>query len=67
MSEREHVANIAERGARRRALGGAVWLVVGVVAAALLLTMHASRFYRIALVVPFTLAALGWLQAREKT
>jgi uncharacterized membrane protein (UPF0136 family) len=67
VSPREHIANIDDRGARRRALGGIVWLVVAVVATAALLATHAPRAYRLALVVPFALAALGWLQAREKT
>jgi len=37
------------------------------VAAVALVATHAPRPYRLALVVPFTLAAMGWLQAREKT
>lgn len=67
VSPREHIANIGERGARRRARGGIVWLVVGLVATVALVATHAPRLYRLAVVVPFTLAALGWLQAREKT
>jgi hypothetical protein len=63
----EHVANIGERGARRRARGGIVWIVLGVAAFAVLLGTHAPRWSRFVLVVPFSLAALGWLQAREKT
>lgn len=67
VKQRGHIANIGERGARRRALGGIVWLAAGAVAAVALVATHAPRPYRLALVVPFTLAAMGWLQAREKT
>jgi hypothetical protein len=62
-----HIANIGERGARRRLLGGLVWLVVGMAAWIVLLLRHAPESWSFALVVPFTLAAVGWLQAREKT
>jgi len=64
---REHIPNIGESGARRRALGGIVWLVVAAVATVALVVTHAPRPFRLGLFVPFTLAALGWLQAREKT
>jgi hypothetical protein len=60
-------ANVGASGARRRRLGGAVWLVLSVVAVAALLATHRARSYRLLLVVPFGLAALGFLQAREKT
>ena len=62
-----HVDNIGARGARWRRLGGVVWLVVGVVAAALLVSLDAPRWWRLALVVPFGLGAIGFLQARERT
>lgn len=61
------VPNIGARGRRRRALGGIVWLALGLVALVLLRVRHAPRGASLALVVPFTLAALGWFQAREKT
>ncbi len=61
------VPNIGARGRRRRAIGGAVWLVLGIAAFAILRARHAPAAAFVALVVPFTLAALGWFQAREKT
>ena len=62
-----HIENIGERGARRRLRGGLVWLVAGLVAWIVMLLKHAPAAWAFALVVPFTLAAVGWLQAREKT
>lgn len=47
--------------------GGMVWLGAGVVAWIVMLVKHAPAPWSFALVVPFTLAAVGWLQAREKT
>ena len=61
------VANIGERGARRRRTIGMVWAVIAVVATIALATSDAPRSWRLLLVVPFGLAANGFLQAREKT
>jgi hypothetical protein len=47
--------------------GGLVWLGAGVVAWIVMLVKHAPAPWSFVLVVPFTLAAVGWLQAREKT
>jgi hypothetical protein len=47
--------------------GGVVWLAAGVVAWIVMLVKHAPASWSFVLVVPFTLAAVGWLQAREKT
>ncbi|HET9729459.1 MAG TPA: hypothetical protein VF785_14600 [Gemmatimonadaceae bacterium] len=63
----EHIANIGERGARRRRRGGIMWLVVSVAAFALMLVMGAPREARLLLAIPFGLAATGFLQARQKT
>jgi len=63
----QHVDNIGERGARRRMLGGWVWAGVAVVVAIVLMMTHAPRPSRLVLAVPVGLAALGFLQAREKT
>ena len=62
-----HIANIGERGARRRRRGGMVWLAIGAIAWVVLLVRHAPASWSLLLVVPFTLAAVGWLQAHEKT
>lgn len=61
------VANIDARGRRRRLIGGAVWLVVAAAATATLVALRAADAWYALLVVPFTLAALGWFQARERT
>jgi hypothetical protein len=42
-------------------LGSGAGLVV------VLSALHADRFWRLLLFLPFWLAALGWFQAREKT
>ena len=61
------VPNIGAHGRRRRAAGGFVWLAIGLAAFAVLRLRHAPDAPYVALVIPFTLAALGWFQAREKT
>jgi hypothetical protein len=62
-----HVANIGARGARRRRNSGIVWLVIAFAIAAAMFVYDAPRVARLALVVPFGLAAIGLLQAKEKT
>ena len=61
------VANIDARGRKRRLIGGVVWLVIAVAATATLAALRARDGWYALLVVPFTLAALGWFQARERT
>lgn len=61
------VANIDARGRRRRLVGGVVWLVVAAAATATLVALQARDGWYALLVVPLTLAALGWFQARERT
>ena len=65
--ETGHVENIGARGARRRAIGGVVWLVVGVAASGWLVARHAAGATFALLFIPYFLAAIGWLQARERT
>ena len=62
-----HVANIDDRGRRRRLIGGVVWLGIATVATAVLSSLRARDGWYALLVVPFTLAALGYFQAREQT
>jgi hypothetical protein len=62
-----HIANIDERGRRRRLIGGAVWLVIATIATVVLNARHARDGWYLLLIVPFTLAALGYFQARERT
>ncbi len=63
----DRIANIGERGARRRLTGGVVWAIVSLIALAALLATHAPRWSRAWLVIPFALAAAGYFQARDKT
>jgi hypothetical protein len=44
-----------------------VWLIVAVIAFAVMLTLGAPREARLVLAIPFGLAATGFLQARQKT
>ena len=59
--------NLGPREQRKRLLFGAGMLVIGLAAAGFLLASDASRWWRLALFVPFALAGHGLLQAREKT
>jgi hypothetical protein len=61
------VENIGEQGAQRRRTSGLVWLALSGVAIVLLVVTHAPRPTRLLLAVPVGLAAIGLLQAREKT
>ena len=61
------VENIVDRGARRRRAGGVVWLLIAIAGAALLVWLREPRWWRLALALPFGLAALGFIQARERT
>ena len=63
----KHIDNIGERGARRRRRGAWVWTAVAALTAIAFVAMHASRQSRLVIAVPVALAALGFLQAREKT
>ena len=67
MTPQAHVPNIGPRGARRRAMGGIVWSALTVVALIVMLIAGAPPVARAVLAVPVFLAALGFLQAREKT
>jgi hypothetical protein len=58
------VVNITERGARRRRLGGVIWLAVALLANVAMVAVGARHAYRLALFVPFGLSAIGFFQAR---
>jgi len=62
-----HVANITDRGRRRRLIAGIVWLGVATLATVLLGAVYARDWWYALLIVPFTAAALGYFQARERT
>jgi 4-hydroxybenzoate polyprenyltransferase len=61
------VANITDRGRRRRLIGGVLWLGVATLATVALGAMHGRDGWYALLVLPFTAAALGYFQARERT
>ena len=65
--ERICLPNIGAQGRRRRLLGGALWGTAGAAAALVLSLSHSPRWAASLLVIPFTLAALGYFQARERT
>jgi hypothetical protein len=61
------VANITDRGRRRRLIGSVVWLGVATLATVALGATRAHDGWYALLVLPFTAAALGYFQARERT
>jgi hypothetical protein len=61
------IANITDRGRRRRLIGGVVWLGVATLATVALGALHARQWWYALLALPFTAAALGYFQARERT
>jgi hypothetical protein len=61
------VANIGARGRRRRVTGGLFWLILGGIAAAIIALAHVGSAWYALLVLPFSLAALGYFQARAHT
>lgn len=67
MTPQAHIPNIGPSGARRRAKGGIVWTALAAVALIIMLIAGAPPVARAVLAVPVFLAALGFLQAREKT
>ena len=46
---------------------GMVWLFAAVIGALVLVQIGAPRSWRLMLLVPFAMAALGFVQARERT
>jgi len=62
-----NVSNITDSGRRRRLTGGVVWLIVAALTTAIFASLHARGGWYALLVVPFTLAALGYFQAKERT
>jgi hypothetical protein len=59
--------NIGPRGRRGRVIAGVALLVVGLVAAALLVVGDVDRGARLLLFAPFLGGAIGLLQARDHT
>jgi hypothetical protein len=61
------IPNIGPRGRQRRLIGGAAWLAVGAAAAIVLGSRGTSAAWLATLAIPFTIAALMYFQARERT
>ncbi|MFQ5778847.1 MAG: hypothetical protein ACE5IP_12650 [Terriglobia bacterium] len=61
------VPNIGSKEIRKRLRRAMVVLAVGVGVAAVMILAGVERGWRLALLVPFWLAALDYFQAREKT
>lgn len=61
------VENIGARGAVRRRRSGVVWAVLTVAGLIALLVAGAPRWTRLMIAIPAGFAAVGFLQARERT
>jgi hypothetical protein len=61
------VENIGARGALRRRRSGVVWAVLAVAGLVALLVSDAPRWTHLMIAIPAGLAAIGFLQARERT
>ena len=61
------VANIGPRERRKRLSAGVVAFVISVAAGAALIAGRLAAPWRLALFLPFFVAALGYFQARDKT
>jgi hypothetical protein len=61
------VENIGARGAIRRRRSGVFWTVLAVAELTGLLVAGAPRWTRLTIAIPAGLAAVGFLQARERT
>ncbi|HET7372284.1 MAG TPA: hypothetical protein VFJ20_02835 [Gemmatimonadaceae bacterium] len=67
MTSPDRVENIGARGALRRRRSGVVWAVLAVAGLIALLVGDAPRWTRLMIAIPAGLAAIGFLQARERT
>ena len=67
MTTSRHVANIGERGARRRRRAGIVLSVLAAATLIVLLFVDAPSWCRLLVGIPAGLGAAEILQAREKT
>ena len=67
MTSSGRVENIGVRGALRRRRSGVVWAVLAVAGLIALLVGAAPRWTRLMIAIPAGLAAIGFLQARERT
>jgi hypothetical protein len=63
----EHTANIGLRARRQRLLVGVLFFVVSAAICAGLVASHVHQAWRLSLVLPFYVAALGLFQALGRT
>jgi hypothetical protein len=63
----DRVENIGGRGARRRARNGWISLAIACAVVIGLAVLQPPRIYRLILGIPTGLAAVNFMQAREKT
>jgi hypothetical protein len=61
------VPNIGPQGQQRRMIGGTACLVLGVAGAIVFAARGTPLAWYAVLTVPFSFAALGYFQARERT
>jgi hypothetical protein len=62
-----NAVNLGPRESRKRLVFGFAMLALGAGLIAALEVLHAGRLWRLVLFFPFWLAALGLIEAREKT
>lgn len=67
MADDIFVPNIGPGERRKRLLSGVVAFVAGIVALVLLVVFSADRWWRLALILPFWAAGIGFFQHRDKT
>lgn len=67
MTSVDRVENIGARGAIRRRRSGVFWAVLAAAGFIALLVVDAPRWTRLMIAFPAGLAAIGFLQARERT
>jgi hypothetical protein len=63
----DRVANIGARGAQYRRRNGWISLAIAGAVVVALVVIQPPRFYRLVLGIPIGLAALNFIEAREKT
>jgi hypothetical protein len=63
----EDISNISATGIRRRRNMGIAWAIVAIVGAVAAIATDAPQSWRVILALPIALAAVGLLQAYERT
>ncbi|HEY4218160.1 MAG TPA: hypothetical protein VGM67_13535 [Gemmatimonadaceae bacterium] len=63
----DYTGNLVAAGVRRRRVGGFVGLVAAIVVFVALVLTNAPRAWRLVLILPLFISAVGFFQASEKT